>query len=279
MPCPAVLAILTLASAFTRAPSKPVDTPPKRPEPGIHRLTQEIYALRTLYQLRINTAQLKALEKLAPDTMAKERIHKKTKVSDDYRTIMNDLRKALVEADSDDRINELEEKLADLHESEAPEPDDTFDVTEAARACVPEFYKLLKPYQLTLYFASQIEETLDPLDEVVAALEDIREYKDEDWKEHRDELAEEMAWMICGLDQTKAEKVNKEIADLLTQARGLKEMDFKQKKPTLEKKAHKIIGKLDPSDVLRNHLQRTLADLLSNPRLDEVVKARLEPEK
>src|SRR5262249_17848796 len=169
---------------------------------------QEINALRTIYQLRLTQPQLQAVAKLASQTMAKDREYKKPKASEDYRSILGDLRKALLDADyEDERISELEEKVTALSESEQPEVDDVYEVTEAARKRVPEIYKLLKPYQLVLFYATQIEETLDPLDELVSALEGIREQKPEEWKANRDELADDIAWMTAGLEIVPAEKV------------------------------------------------------------------------
>src|SRR5437016_2874106 len=96
---PVALGVLAMVSGLRIAPSRPTDPPLKIPVPGAHRLTQAVTALRTLHQLRLTPAQLQFLLKLAPETMTKDRVHKKTTISDDYRTLLTDLRKAFIEAD------------------------------------------------------------------------------------------------------------------------------------------------------------------------------------
>src|SRR5262245_59045753 len=120
MQVPFLLTAAAAAAGFILAPSRPGDPPQKAPEPGIHRLSQEIGALKMLYRLRLTPAQLQALLKLAPETMAAERETKKGKFSEDYRALLGELRKALAEAEDDERIGDLEEKVSDLSESESP---------------------------------------------------------------------------------------------------------------------------------------------------------------
>src|SRR5262245_46122122 len=270
----AVLGVLAIAGGLTLAPSRVPDRNRKLPEPGCHRLTQEIRALRTMFSLRMTTPQLHALQKQAKETMDKEREYKKGKISDDLRGVLGDYRRALVEAEDEERISELDEKVSDLYEAERPEVDDHFDITDAARARVPAIYKLLKPNQLVVYFYTEIEDILDPQDELVAYLEEIRESKPADWEEVRDEVAKKLGWLVGGLDAGQAAKVSAGVTELLTRARKLSDEEFKSLKPKLEEKARKTIGEVDSTLVLRHHLERTLAELLSNPRLQEALQAR-----
>lgn len=276
---PVHVGALALAAGITLAPSRSSEPPKKAPEPGLHRVTQEVAALRTLYELRLTPEQMQSLLKLAKQTRAPDREYKKGKASDDYRSLLNDLRKALVEAGDTDRIDELEEKVSDLADSEQPDVDDTFEVTAKARQRVPEVFKQLKPAQVAAYYSRQADDVGDPLDDLVALLDDVRELKPDEWKEQRDETAEEIAWLVAGVDAVKGEKVYNDVLSLTKQAREATDEEYKAKKPDLEKKARAVVGDISPDQVLRHHLERTLAELLSNPCLEDALKARLEPEK
>ena len=58
--------------------------------------------------------------------------------------------------------------------------------------------------------------------------------------------------------------------------RALKDDEFKKERPELEKTARQIVGEVGPLDVLRHAVERSLADLLSNPRLAAAIDARLK---
>jgi hypothetical protein len=62
----------------------------------------------------------------------------------------------------------------------------------------------------------------------------------------------------------------------LSKARSLSEAEFKAKKEDLEKEARALVGDVGPDDLLRYHVQRNLAELLSNPRLETAIKAKLK---
>jgi hypothetical protein len=69
--------------------------------------------------------------------------------------------------------------------------------------------------------------------------------------------------------------VRDRVTALLDRAHRLKDEAFKEKREELDKEVDRIVGKLGPTDVHRHFLERTLAELLSNPRLAAAVEARL----
>ena len=104
----------------------------------------------------------------------------------------------------------------------------------------------------------------------------VRGLKDEQWKQLRDEVSEEVARLVAGLDTEKAGHVSDRVVQLLIQVRALKDDEFKKERPELEKTARQIVGEVGPLDVLRHAVERSLADLLSNPRLAAAIDARLK---
>lgn len=271
--------VLALAMGVTLAPSRRDPESRKLPEPELHHLTREIYALRTLYYFRFTREQLQKVQKIAKECAAEAREHARGKSSEDYRRLLAELRVALVAATDSERIEDLEEKVYDLQDAEKPEVDDGITITEAARKHVPGVLKQLKPTQLAGYYSLFADDITDPAEELVSNLEAIRGYKDTDWKDHRDTLAEELGWQVAGLNEEKGAKVADEASALLTKARELDNEAFKEQLPKLEKKARKIVGDVDPSTVLRHYVEHVIADLLSNPRLEAALQARLQPER
>src|SRR5260370_35450936 len=107
-------------------------------------------------------------------------------------------------------------------------------------------------------------------------MKDVRGLKNDDWKDRRDDLAEELGILLGGVDEKKAKRVNDAVVALVDTAKGLSDDDFKAKQADLEKEAEKLVGEVGPERVLRNRVERTLAELLSNPRLGPALEARLK---
>ena len=100
--------------------------------------------------------------------------------------------------------------------------------------------------------------------------------KDKEWKQLRVDVSEEVGNLTAGLDADKASKISDQVVQLLIQARGLKDDEFKKQQAELEKSARQIIGNVGALDVVRHVLERSLAELLSNPRLAMAIDARLK---
>jgi hypothetical protein len=243
--------------------------------PSAHDVYLEVQALLTLHYLKLTPEQMQALRKVARKTAGPARPRDKATVSDEYREVLTDLRNALVDANDDQRIEELEDKLDELDGREKPGLDDV-EVTAAARKRVPEVLRQLKLAQLVAYLAYVDEEVIDPLDRLLDALGSVRGLKPAEWKEKRDEVAEEVAWLVAGVDAEGADRVTDQVVALLSKARDLGDAEFKARRADLEKEARKIRGDMPPGRVLQHVVERALAEMLSNPRLGAALEARLQ---
>lgn len=272
--------LLMLAAAVSVGvyliPVKRADTPPRDdPKTPTLELALEVQALRTLYLLRITPEQGKSIQKIAKEIAAPDRKRAKPQASDDYRRVLASLRDALA-ADSEDKVNELEDRLVEATETEEPELDDAVRITAAARRKVPQVLRLLRPPQLASYFGSVAEDVGDPQERLVAALEQIRSDEDEDWEQTRDDLAEDLGWLWGGLDHDRNKALRGDVVALLNKARRMSPEEFKKQRAELEKEARSFGADVLATDVLRHAAERALALLLSNPRLGEALQARLK---
>jgi hypothetical protein len=255
------------------------DDPKKDGEPTLAELSLETKALRTLYNLRLTTEQMKMMAKLAKDTAEQARMRNPGKASDDYRKALTELRDALAAANDDDKIGELEDAYTTLEEKESPTMDDTVELTGPARKHGPEVFKKMRPSQLASYVGFLAEDLVDPQDALVETLKEIRGLKGDDWKDRRDDVAEELGNLLGGLDEKKAKRFNDAVVALVDKAKGLSDDEFKSKSAELEKEAEKLTGEVGPERVLRNRVEHTLAELLSNPRLGPALEKRLKETK
>jgi hypothetical protein len=248
----------------------------KEAELPLPELSLEVKALRTLYDLRLTTEQMKALAKLAKETAQPAVKRNPGMASDEYRKALTELRDALVDASDDDKIGDLEDAYAMLEEKEHPDMNDTVDLTAAARKRGPEVFKKMRPSQLASYLGYLADDVVDPQEVLVATMKEVRGIKDDDWKDRRDDLAEELGFLLGGLDEKKAKEFSDAVVELVNKAKKLSDDDFKAKQADLEKEAEKLVGGVSPDRVLRNQVERTLAELLSNPRLAAALAARLK---
>jgi hypothetical protein len=244
--------------------------------PTLNDLSMEVAALQTLYQFRFTPAQMVKLKKLAAETTDDAGARQAVAVSDGFRRALGDVWTALVQADKEERIADLLEKLEDLRDTENPELDDAVEITDAARRRAPEVLAWLSARQIAAYIAAYGDQFPDPLELMVEALGKVRDLKDEAWKQMRDEVSEEVGRLVAGLDTEKAGQVSDQVVQLLIQARALKEDEFKKERRDLEKSARQIVGEVGPLQVLRHAVERALAELLSNPRLPTALEARLK---
>jgi hypothetical protein len=250
---------------------------PARPELGPPALdvALEVQALRTVYLLRATPEQMKQLQKMAKDLAAPDRDRQRPRVSGDYRRVLADLRDALV-ADDDDRVERLEDRLADLTDAEDPQLDDEVKVTAAARRLVPEALRLFRPAQVAGLIASLSDEVGDPQERLADALEQARSVKSGEWEEARGEMADDLGWLLGGLDASRAKAVRSEVTALLNKARGLSDEEFESRREELEQEARRVGADVPPTEVLKHAVERALARLLSNPRLGVALQARLK---
>jgi hypothetical protein len=228
--------------------------------------------------LRAKPEQLKKLQAIAKELATPDRDRAKPHISEEYRAVLDRLHGAFA-ADNEKQVEELEDRLSELTESEEPELDDGVAITPSARKHVAEVLRTLRPRQVAEYVGAISEDIGDPQERLIAAFEQIRSDKTENWEEVRDEQADDLAWLLGGLDSARFKAIHDEVANLLTDVHKLDSDTFTKQRSDLEKKARGIGSDVAATDVLRHAMERALAQLLSNPELGPAVEARLKSAK
>lgn len=241
-------------------------------DPPLHDLSLEVTALQTLYFLQPTPKQEQTLRELALKTASRSGPRRPGKASAELRATLAGLRRALL-AEDDDGIDELGEKLEELREDQEPDIDDEVEVTEEALEEAPKLLRQLSPRQVAVYAAGFADEIPDPLEEITAALDKVRDLDDKKWQQFR-AVPEHLGTLLGGTDGDRSSAYRDKILQLFILARSLDDDDFKQRKPDLEKQARAIVGDVGPLEVIRHHLEYQLAELLSNPRLAAALEAR-----
>jgi hypothetical protein len=234
----------------------------------------EVVALRELKFLQAKPGQLEALRKLARETAPAPGARPPVKESEAFRKALTGLRDALVKGDVD-RVNTLQKKVDDLREAEEIELTDQFELTDAARRRAGEALRLFNANQLAVYLAFYADDVADPLERVLGAMAEMRDLEGEEAEELRDAVAQQVGWLVAGLDLGRSGKVSAQVTALLDRARGLEDAAYAKQRPELEKAAGQIVGAVAPLEVLRHYLEWAMAELLSNPRLPGALDALL----
>lgn len=228
-------------------------------------LKLEVDALEKLYHLELNARQLSAFLELAAKTAAPLPATREVRAGAEYRKTLKELHAALLD-ENEDRIQESSDKLEELNEKEPAEIDDEFEMTEAALKAAPQAFKLLSAAQVVAYLAALDDEVPDPVERILSAVEEGEDLTDEEWKQLRDETAEEVSWLVAGFASENAQKARKAVTALLERGHRLKGEEISKEWPALEKSAHQLVGNVSSLVVLQHYLERELAELLSNPR-------------
>jgi hypothetical protein len=269
--------LLAAALVLAGPPAHAADAPKEHAgKDDLNALSLEVAALQLVHQLDLTTDQMEAFAKLAKDAAPKDTTRKPARVSNKYRKTLRRYHDALVEGD-DDRIDELAEEIADLRDAEDSTLDDQVEVTDEARRLAPRALKLLGARQTAAYLGLYGDDLPDPVDDLLAALGRSHDSEDREWKELRDDTAQEVGWLVAGFDKDEARKVSDRASALLDRVHDLKDEEFKTQRPQLEKEARDLAGAVGPTEVLRHVLERDLAELLANPRLPAALDARLNP--
>jgi hypothetical protein len=247
-------------------------------EGDVNVLSMEVIALQALHQLRATPAQLEELKRLAAATAEKVGPRRQVEVSDKFHKTLAQLRDALIEG-KDERIDELNRTIDELREKEQPELDDFTEISDAARREAPALLRRFSARQAAGFLADFAENFPDPVEMLTGAFAEVRKLSRREWGAMRDDVAEQVGWLVAGLDEQAEEKAREQAAALITRARQLKDAELKKQRPELEKAARELAGKVGPTDVHRHFLEHALAELLSNPRLGAAVEARLKQQK
>jgi hypothetical protein len=247
------------------------------PKGDLNHLNLEVTALEMMYQMRITQAQMEHLQKLIPATTLGAPPPREVAISPEFARALGAFHAALVDND-DDRIAEVSARLEKLREKESPEFDDV-EISEGARQRTQEFYRTLSARQVASYITDYADNFPDPLEKILDAFDDVRKLPGREWEEERDEVAGQVGWLIAGLDTKTEENVTKQVTELLNRVHALKDEDYKTRRVELAKEAEAITAKVGPTEVIRHFVERSVAELLSNPRLADAVEARLKMEK
>jgi hypothetical protein len=253
-----------------KAPARPAKE--AADEPDITDLHHEVEALSALYDLEVTPAQLKALEALAKRTAERPGPRQVIEVSEKYRKALRGLRQALLDNDRDG-IEELDDELENLREEEEAPNFEAIAITDAARKEAPALLKQLSTRQVVRYVAG-VKDFPDPGEKLLDALAQARELEGKEWRELRDAVAEEVGGLVAGLDAEREERVRGRALALLNKAQRLTEKEHAKQQAALEKEARDLAGKVGPIDVVRHYMERSLAELLSNPQLGKALAAR-----
>jgi hypothetical protein len=231
----------------------------------------EVSVLQVLHALQPSRAQLELLAKVGAKTMQTPPARKSLKVTEKYRKALIAVRDALVSG-NDEKIDEATNDLDDIRETEDPDYDET-EITDSARK---EAGKVLKAFSArhVADYISGLDDFPDPFDQLREAITQSRKRTGKEWTGYRDDAAYQVGWLVAGLNSTTEEKVRKAATALLDRAAALSAKDFKAKRGELDKAAAKIVGGVGPTDVIRNFMERLLAEALSNHRLVKAIAAR-----
>jgi hypothetical protein len=268
--CRLSLVILILAAMGSGRSAEPAKDPP-----GLSELGLQVAALETLYEFEFTPSQLQAVLKVAKQTTPKPAPLPAVKASDEFRKALTQLRDALIDASNAELIGALQDKVADLQESEDIELDDKVEITSAARRLAPDLLKLLKPTQVMAFLNANKELISDPTDLLLEAVDKARTLPDDEWKELSAETVAETGWLLGGLDQKKARAVEQKLQQSLKQVRSMNDGDFAKKRPELEQALRQFVAQVPPTAILHNYAEHALAELLSNPQLLTALEARL----
>jgi hypothetical protein len=236
-------------------------------------LHQEVMALQVLYYLDVTPAQLKLLAELAPSTAETPGPRKNIKLSARGRKTMTALRDALVANKDEERIAELDTAVDKLLEKEAPDFDEV-EISDEARKQAPPLLRRLSARQVAGYIAVYSALVRDPGELLEDALKQSRELRGAKWRELRDNVGDQVGWLVAGLNADAEAQVAARAKALLGKASRLSEKEFARQRKDLDGEARALVEKVTPTEVLRNFMERELAVLLSNPRLGAAIRAR-----
>jgi hypothetical protein len=237
-------------------------------------LSLEVVALQTLSRLDLSTAQLETLQKLAKGAAATPKTQGAVKVTPAFVKTLKALRNALLE--DDDRIDELKEKLAEVMDKDKIQVNDRTPISDAGRRNASMAIRLMTPGQVLAYLELLEEDDVDLLDILEEALEKGQGADAGRWKALRDQTAVEAAWLLAGSDEMRTRVAVKLLTAVLDQHHGAKS---KNAAPDLEKQVQELSAGLDPFMVLRNTMEREMAELLSNPQLPQAIQHTLQQRK
>jgi hypothetical protein len=237
--------------------------PKKGPKPAPadpNVLSMELKALRILRGLEATPHQIVEIGRAAKKTAGKPGQRESAKVSDPYVEAMVQMRRALVGNDTD-KIEQLRTQFDQLEEKSPPDLDDQIEITDGAEIEAVRLLNIFTPQQVIAYAQSLEDDFPDPVQLIREGLEEGRSLKNAEWETARNKLTEEVGWVVCGSQGDKATKLEEQVSAFLDQKHGQAPAGIR------EAEIRQLVGSPGPVVILKNVMEHTLADLLSNPQV------------
>lgn len=253
------------------AKGKPPAKAPAAAAVDVNDLSLRVQAMESIYEFDLSDAQLSALRAAATGAaQAKQRTAAKS--TPKLVEILQGLQAALAKQDAE-KVQDLRPQVDEAQTDEAVELDDDVVATDAARAKAPGIAKQLKASQIAAYLAEHADEVADPVEQLMDALNDVRDPDAEGADEEMQATAEEVGQLVAGSDAAKSKRVTEQALAWLKANKGLTDDQFASRHDALEASAKKLVGDVSPIQVLSNWLDGEIAELLSNPQLPAAIDA------
>jgi hypothetical protein len=136
--------------------------------------------------------------------------------------------------------------------------------------------KLLTASQVAAYISDCADDISGPLEEMLDSLDELCTADSDDFVDLRDQVADDVALALAGLDVEKDTKISAEITAWLNKVRALSVDGVKMQSAQLKQEAKALVGDVDPLQVVRNYLLRDMAELVANPLLPAAIAGRLK---
>jgi len=224
-------------------------------------LSLELKALRILRALEATPHQISEIARAGKTTAGSGGKREAGKASDAYVEAMVQMRRALV-ANDEDAVEKLRTQFDELEEKSPPDLDDGVEITDGAQIEAVRLLNIFSPQQVAAYALSLNDDFPDPVHLIQEALQEGHSLKKEEWETARSKVAEEVGWLVYGLQGEKATKLEEQVSAFLDQ-KHLEEVKPGARDPEIRK----LVGSPGPVVVLTNVMQHALAELLSNPQV------------
>jgi hypothetical protein len=257
--------------AKNKKPRPQNDHPPAKKETKPHPadpnlLSMELKALRVLRELDATPHQLTEIARAAKTTAGSAGKREPGKASEAYVEALQQMRHAML-ANDEDGMEKLRTRIDGLEEKETPDLDDEVEITDGAEIEAVRLLNMFSPRQVIAYAQSLNDDFPDPVQLVVDGLEESRGLKNEEWQAARNKVGEEVGWLVCGFEGDKASKLADQVSAYLDQRHS-----GEAKPGNHEGEIRKLIGRPGPVILLKNVMEHTLAELLSNPQVERAAK-------
>jgi hypothetical protein len=247
------------------------DRPPAKKEAKPHPtdanlLSLELKALRILRDLEATPHQLSEIARAAKTTAGSVGKREPAKASEAYLDALQQMRHAMLAKD-EDGTEKLRTRIDEIEGKEPPDLDDEVEITDGAEIEAVRLLSILSPRQVIAYAQGLDEDFPDPVQLVVDGLEEGRSLKDDEWQNARNKVAEEVGWLVCGFEGEKASKMADQVSAYLDQKHS-----GEAKSGNRAAEIRTLIGRPGPVVLLKNVMEHTLAELLSNPQVERAAR-------